>query len=195
MNTLLSPTEEHFKQYVKHVLSWEGLTSKDPADTAASCSPFAGAYHTNRGVTFCTFKKVAPKIGVTPVSYDRFTKLTDEDVAKFIFYFCQQADADELPTLVALSVTEAAWGSGPHKAIEQLQEALINLGCDLKADGDFGSKTRAAVASVNDKELYSEFWAVRQNFIERLLAQAKYKTFKNGWHNRIQGFFKIFGKP
>jgi lysozyme family protein len=97
--------------------------------------------------------------------------------------------------LVALSVTEAAWGSGPHRAIEELQEALINLGCDIKVDGDFGTKTRTAALSVNERELYSEFWRVRQNYIERLLTQDKYKMWKNGWHNRINNFFRIFGQP
>ena len=65
-----------FQQFVKHILSFEGGLSKDPRDTAVRYAPFPGAYHTNKGVTYAAFTALGPKLGITPISYERFLKLT-----------------------------------------------------------------------------------------------------------------------
>lgn len=185
-------SDSQFKAYVKHVLQWEGRTSKDPDDTAASCAPFSGAYHTNKGVTYCTFKSLAGGLGITPVTYDRFLKLTDSDIEKFIFQFCKEAGAQDLPTLVALAVTEAAWGSGPERAIRHLQEALNKLGNKLTVDGKNGPSTKAAANAADPQKLYAAYWTERRKFIDYLTSLDKYKKYKNGWNNRINSFLQRF---
>jgi len=181
-----------FKKYVGHVLAWEGLTSKDPDDTAASCAPFKGAYHTNKGVTYCTFTKLAASLGITPVTYNRFVMLTDDDIAKFVFHFCQEAHASVLDDLVALSVTEAAWGSGPNRAIQHLQDALCKMGVKVSVDGKMGPKTLAAAQQADQKVLYQAYWQERREYLDYLTSTPKYAKWKKGWNNRVKAFLKLF---
>ena len=116
-----------FQQFVKHILSFEGGLSKDPRDTAVKYAPFPGAYHTNKGVTYGAFVALAPKLGITPVNYERFLKLSDQDVAKFIYQFYTSINGQKLPGAVGLSVAEAAWGSGPVVAIRQLRQTVNSV--------------------------------------------------------------------
>ena len=179
-----------FQQFVKHILSFEGGLSKDPRDTAVRYAPFPGAYHTNKGVTYAAFTALGPKLGITPISYERFLKLTDQDVAKFIYQFYKSVNGDKLPGSVGLSVAEAAWGSGPVPAIKQLQQALINLKKlpAGSADGKFGAKTLAAVKATKEKDLYEAFWKVRRAFIDSLTAQTTNAIYSKGWNRRIDSF-------
>jgi lysozyme family protein len=181
-----------FKKYLVHVLQWEGLTSKNPKDKAASCAPVAGGIHTNKGVTFCTFKKYAAQLGITPVTYDRFLALSNDDVAKFVFLFMQQAEASPLPNMVALSVTEAAWMSGPSRAKKHLQYALNALGQKVTIDGDIGPATMNAVKNVDPKKLYEAYWIERKKYLLQLSADPDYASFKNGWLNRLNSFLQKF---
>jgi lysozyme family protein len=185
-----------FQKFAKHILSFEGGLSKDPRDTAVRYAPFPGAYHTNKGVTYAAFTSLGPKIGISPVNYDKFVKLTDGEVAKFIYEFYKSVNGPQLPGSVGLSVAEAAWGSGPVPAIKQLQQALINLkklpaGA---ADGKFGPMTLAAVQATNEQKLYDEFWKVRRAFINSLTAQKSYAIYEKGWNRRIDSFLNTI-KP
>jgi lysozyme family protein len=185
-----------FQQFVKHILSFEGGLSKDPRDTAVRYAPFPGAYHTNKGVTYAAFTALGPKLGITPVNYEKFLKLTDQDVGKFIYEFYKSVNGPQLPGSVGLSVAEAAWGSGPVPAIKQLQQALINLKKlpAGSADGKFGPKTLAAVQATSEKALYNEFWKVRRAFINSLTAQKSYAIYAKGWNRRIDSFLNTI-KP
>lgn len=182
-----------FSDFVKHILSFEGGLSKDERDTAVKCAPFKGAYHTNKGVTYCTFKELATKLGITN-TYDKFISLNDNEVAKFIYYYYKEANGDKLPAKVGLSVTEAAWGSGKSRAIKNLQEALYNLKKLSKddIDGSWGLDTEKAANSIDEKTLFNEFWKVRQKFIDSLTVQPKYAMYKKGWQNRINSFLNTF---
>jgi lysozyme family protein len=186
-----------FQQFVKHILSFEGGLSKDPRDTAVRYAPFPGAYHTNKGVTYAAFTALGPKIGVTPVNYEKFVKLTDADVGKFIYEFYKSVNGPQLPGSVGLSVAEAAWGSGPKPAIRNLQQALINLKKlpaknpttgKSNVDGIFGNDTLKAVQGTTEKKLYDEFWKVRRAFINSLTAQKSYAIYERGWNRRIDSF-------
>lgn len=185
-----------FQQFVKHILSFEGGLSKDPRDTAVRYAPFPGAYHTNKGVTYAAFTALGPGLGITPINYEHFIKLTDQEVGKFIYEFYRSVSGDKLPGSVGLSVAEAAWGSGPVPAIKQLQNALINLKKlpPGSADGKFGPKTLAAVQATSEKTLYDAFWKVRRAFINSLTAQKSYAIYEKGWNRRIDSFLNTI-KP
>ena len=185
-----------FQQFVKHILSFEGGLSKDPRDTAVKYAPFPGAYHTNKGVTYAAFTALGPKIGISPINYDHFVKLTDAEVGKFIYEFYKSVNGPKLPGSVGLSVAEAAWGSGPVPAIKELQQALINLKKlpPGSADGKFGPATLKAVQSTTEKQLYDEFWKVRRAFINSLTAQKSYAIYAKGWNRRIDSFLNTI-KP
>lgn len=180
------------EKYVKHVLKWEGKLSNDPDDTAAKCAPFKGAFHTNKGVTYCTFQTNALSLGIAR-TYNRFVELSDADVSKFVQVFTDAAEASDLPDRLALSVTEAAWGSGPSRAVKHLQDAINALGRKVDVDGDMGNKTLTAALSLPEDALYLQYWDERQQFLDMLTLSPKFKKWKNGWNNRLKSFRALFG--
>lgn len=192
---MINENDPLFKKYLAHVLKWEGLTSSDYDDTAASCAAFPGAIHTNKGVTYCTFLENAATLGITPVNYDRFLKLTDADISKFVQLFIAKAQGGDLPAPIALSMTEAAWLSGPTRAVKHLQEALNSMGYKLTVDGVKGPKTKEAALQANPQTLYRKYWEKRQQFLEYLIAlppPADYYKYRNGWRSRVADFLKKF---
>lgn len=163
----------------------QGLTA-DPSDPASSCNP--GLYHTNKGVTYCTFKSLAPKLGITPVSYDRFLNLTKQDAGKFLLAYYQQLQGDKLSPKIGLSLCEASWGSGPARAVIHLQEALNLMGKKVAVDGVLGPGTIAAANSVSQSQLYDNYWKLRTAYLKSLGSLwAKYGV---GWMNRVNSFLK-----
>lgn len=186
-----------WKTFVDHIMTWEtgyanptaaqGMTS-DPHDPAAKCvNP--GQIHTNKGVTYCTFKAYAGALGITPVSYDRFLRLTKEDVSKFIYRYYQDIKGDKFSDKIGLSLAEAAWGSGPGNAAKHLQKALVKMGKKVTVDGAIGPATIAAANSVDQGRLYSLFWEIRTAFLRSL---AGYSRYGKGWMNRVNSFLDKF---
>jgi hypothetical protein len=178
-----------FLTLVGHVKKWEGTLSKDPRDTAASCVQ-PGQVHTNRGVTFCAFKSLAAKLGITPVTYNRFISMGDKDAAKFLYEYYKAVGGPKInnPEL-ALAMTEANWGSGPTRAQKHLIDALRNLGYTVKDTNQaFELANKAPIV-----KLYEEYQRLRRYYLEVTLGSSpKYAWAKQGWINRINDFNKLF---
>lgn len=179
---MVKNTTPAFINYTRHVLKWEGKTSSDPRDKAARCFP--GGVHTNKGVTFCNFKAYGKELGIQPITHARFLQLTDDEVRRFIFKFTQMARADKVPTNVGLAMTEAAYMSGPTRALEHLRAAVRNLG--------FPGRTNAeAIDSANkigNRRLFPEYQKVREDYLRRLGRLPDYAWAFNGWMNRLREF-------
>lgn len=184
-------TDPLFQQYLHHVLSFEGGLSNDPQDTASHCAPFPGAYHTNKGVTYCTFNSISTSLGLSN-DYSTFTRMTDQDIAKFLYYYYNSVRGPEIDDFTALAMTEAAWGSGPKRAVEHLQSALNTFGNTLAIDGVFGPKTLIAANRANPKALYREYWKQRRAYINYLLSLPTYDQNRTGWLRRINDFLAKF---
>lgn len=191
---MLTAESSGFAKYVTFLLGVEGKTSKNPDDSAASCAPSPGAVHTNKGVTYCTFRDTAGSLGITPVTYERFLALTDADVAKFVYQYYKYVNGAYFPDSVALSLTEVAWGSGPNTAGITLQRAInsLNPSTPLVVDGSIGPLTVAAAGKIPEKTLYNAFWQERTKWILALTENPKYAMFKNNWIARIHAFVKEF---
>lgn len=183
---MIASNSTTWSNFTRHILRWEGKTSKDPRDTAASCYP--GGIHTNKGITFCTFKQLAGKLGITPVTHARFLKLTDQEVGLFIYEFYNAVRGAELPDSVALAATEAAWGSGPGRALQHLRDSVRDLGKPV-------TTTTAAIKAAStlpQRQLFDAYQQRRRAFIESLGAQPKYAMFLRGWLNRLRSFNTTF---
>lgn len=174
-----------WSNYTRHVLLWEGKTSKDPDDiTAAKCvSP--GMIHTNKGVTYCTFKSMAAGLGISPVTHARFLKLSDEEVGRFIYEFYKKSKPELLPDTIAIAMTEARWLSG-SRSIEHLQKVL-----GLPQTGILDSKTIAAANASDEEKLYHDYMTERSRYLNALSSKAKYKKWRNGWNNRLNAFMAL----
>jgi len=183
---MIASNSNTWNNFTRHILRWEGKTSKDPRDTAASCYP--GGIHTNKGITFCTFKQLAGKLGITPVTHARFLQLTDQEVGLFIYEFYNAVRGAELPDSVALAATEAAWGSGPGRALQHLRDSVRDLGKPV-------TTTTAAIKAAStlpQRQLFDAYQQRRRTFIESLGAQPKYAMFLRGWLNRLRSFNTTF---
>lgn len=184
-------TSPLFKRYVKFVLSWEGGKSNDTNDTASKCAPWYGAYHTNMGVTFCTYQQYAPIFGLDP-SYQGFLNMTPDDVSQFIYQYYWSVSGGNLPDKLAIALTETAWGSGSSKAIKTLQEVLNEMGQSLDVDGIIGSETLQAINNVNQETLYRNYITQRKSDLLYLSSLPQYSMYRKGWINRVNDFITRF---
>lgn len=178
---------KNWVDYTKHVLQWEGKTSKDPDDTASKCIE-AGKIHTNKGLTYCSFKENAQRLKITPVNYERFLNLTDEEIGKFIYSYFNKAQAQNFPDSLALAITESAWGSGNERAYKHLYDALDDLGQSAK------NKTEAIInaSKIPDKVLFDLYITKRRQYLDFLGKNKKYAKFYKGWINRLNSFYNNF---
>lgn len=183
---MITANSRTWNNFVRHILKWEGKTSSDPRDAAAKCFP--GGIHTNKGITFCTFKAMAPKLGITPVTHARFLKLTDAEVGLFIYEFYKEVKGYEFPAPLALAMTEAAWASGSARAFAHLRQAMANAGLPAKTNTQAIDSTRK-LPSVS---LFSRYQGVRKAYLESLGQSSRFSMFIKGWLNRFNDFNKKF---
>lgn len=179
---LISANSTAWRNFTRHLLKWEGKTSSDPRDTAARCFP--GGIHTNKGITFCTFKEMAPRLGITPVTHARFLKLTDAEVARFMYEYYLQVNGQLYPVNLALAMTEAAFMSGASRALAHLREAVAANGLPARTTAQ--ATQNAAKLPLN--KLFASYQSARRSFLERLGASPQYSMFIRGWLNRLADF-------
>lgn len=172
---------------ISHILKWEGAGGSDPRDPAAKCYP--GGVHTVKGVTYCTFSKYASSLGITPVSHDRFLKLSNADAVKFMEVFFKNAKASSFRKAIGLSMLEVSWQSGPTVAAKTLQVALRNIGKDVTTDGVIGQQTITAANLANQRKLFDTFWKERMRWLQTL---STWSTYGKGWTNRKNDFVTKF---
>lgn len=183
---MINSTDDIWVKYIEHVIGSEAGLSNDSRDPAAACNP--GLYHTNRGVTFCTFKAKAASLGITPVTYDRFLKLSTKDAAKFMYSYYTAVNGNKLPDTIALQVTEAAWGSGPGAANNLLIKSLNDIGVKVATT----AQAYKLANTVDEKKLYDSITKRRYLWLDKLSNQPKYKIYKKGWLDRQKRFTNLF---
>ncbi len=182
---MLTSSSKYWQDYTKHILKWEGKTSKDPRDTTAARCVSPGMIHTNKGVTYCTFKEMAASLGITPVTHARFLKLTDQEVGRFIFRFYQNVNGQKWPDSLAVAMVEAAWLSGKQRAEKHLLDALADLGQTVYTITD----AERAVKSIPEQKLFDAYLKRRRAYLIDYLGNSpKYAVFKKGWNNRLTEF-------
>ena len=176
---MLSITSPLFQAYVKHNASAEGGKSSNPKDTASKYVQ-PGQVHSNRGVTWNTYKSLASKLGLNP-DYNSFLNLTKDDAVKFIYQYYLD-NAKDLPDQTGIAVTESAWASGGSRGTTNLINAVNSF--------DKNVKTRKAAAmaakTIDDKKLAIAVNSEQKKFYDFLVKDdpGKYSTFLKGWKDR-----------
>lgn len=178
----LTANSNKFKQLKTHIFGSEGKLSSEPRDPAAKCYP--GGVHTNKGVTYCTFKALASQAGITPVTHDRFIQMTDDEVAKILFIFYKNVRGSELPDSIALAATEAAWGSGPDRALQHLRDSVRDLGKPASTT----TQAIKSAAALPERKLFDAYQARREAYLRQLGASPTYSYALKGWLNRLKRF-------
>jgi lysozyme family protein len=126
-------------------------------------------------------------LGISPVSYERFLNLTDEDVAKFIYSFYNAVQGSNFPDSISLAMTEAGWMSGTDRAFTHLYDALKNLGQTANSKTEAVQKAKI----LPEKVLFDEYIKLRRQYLQMLLKSPKYAT-NTGWISRLQRFYDKF---
>jgi lysozyme family protein len=174
---MLSISDPLFQKYAKHILQSEGKLSKNPKDTTAAKMVPPGQVHTNRGVTWFTYRDNAKKLGLDP-SYNSFITMGDAGAVKFIYLFYNNI-AKGLPPLTSLTITEIGWASGPAKAKKVLVEVLQKM---KKTVTTYDNSIKAAY-EVDDKLLAQKIVESQKQFYTFLATEnpEKYGSFLKGW--------------
>lgn len=189
-----------FSKYIQFLAKVEGGMSADPRDTNPAKNPssyvmqtgqFKGyKVHTNRGITFNTFRANASKIGLKPTT-DAFINLTYQQ--SYMFYKKLFWDTKVLDNIisqgVAEQICEAFVGGlvGGNKFIKDLQITLKDLRYPVKYTGKFDSQT---INNLNNalKKTDTEKFMIRELTRKRLAylkSLSNYNVYGNGWSTRL----------
>jgi lysozyme family protein len=162
-----------FERSLKKVLVHEGGFSDHPKDPGGA---------TMKGVTQGTYDAWRRAEGL-PV---RSVRLMEEKELQAIYRkrYWDVIKGDKLPPGVSYVVFDGAVNSGPSQSVKWLQRAL-----GIKADGMVGQDTIGAVsAHTNHDYLIAKVLERRLAFLKALKT---WKTFKNGWTDRVDGVRRV----
>ena len=169
-----------FRSFIK---SKEGGLSKETSDTASADKvPDGSGYHTNKGITWTTWKSV---FGSGLDSIRRFYAMSDEDWGKvYKPLYWDKMGGDKINSQrIADTLVHWAWGSGleiPSKAIQGI--------VGTKQDGIIGDKTIDAINNSNEADTFTKIKQAHIDHWNNLLKNPKYSMNK-GWITRLNDLF------
>lgn len=167
------------------VAKWEGGLVNHPADPGGL---------TNFGISLRFLRDLGHDVDgdgdVDAADIKALTPAGAADLLKQEFWTCQ--DLDSFPSLTAIAHYDASVNCGRYRAVKLLQSACNAFpGPQIKEDGKIGPRTRARVASLDDKSLAEKCVLVRQDFYRRLaVSDQKFQVFLKGWLNRTADLLK-----
>lgn len=173
-----------YRKVVPFVLRWEGGEVNDKDDSGG---------HTNKGITWTTYKGLSAKLlGKAPTKAN-FVKMTREDAYKFIEHYWNKATWNN--SIKSQAVAEAIftwyWGSGAN-GIKQWQRMLRDhFGKkSIGVDGGVGRETITFTNSIDEKKLMPVAIRYREQTFRRIANGTKNAKFLKGWLNRLDDFTK-----
>lgn len=155
-----------FEKALSITLRFEGGYVNNPLDHGGE---------TNKGITAQVYDDYRIKNHL-PI---RSVKLIGDDEVAAIYLqgYWHMASCDKMPSTLAILVFDFAVNSGPHKAIQVLQRLL-----NISDDGVVGPKTLAAIASVKERDLCSDYIDARDDFFIGIAAKNHSQDiFLKGW--------------
>lgn len=177
------------------VKKWEGGVSRNPADSAAA-DPVPGIYngktgwHTNKGVTWTTFKSLSQKLGYSATPELFF--LMPDDIWKKIAKngYWDPFMLDTLPkTRVAYCIFTWAWGSGVGGAARELTKFQKNkMGILINNNTHAEIVANFKTSFMSDEQLFGMLCDEREAFFRGL----NKPQFLQGWLNRLNDFRRTF---
>ena len=173
-----------YKLFIPFILRWEGGEVNDPDDAGG---------HTNKGITWGTYKMLCERLlGYKPTK-QTFKKMTKKDAAKFIeFYWNKSTGNNSIQhQKIAEAMTSWYWGSGKWGL--KLWQAMVNkdFSKQLVIDGLIGKNTVSVVNTIDPDQLFAAAIKERAKTF-RGIAKRKpsQKKFLKGWLNRLKDFEK-----
>jgi len=175
-----------YKNIIAFIKEKEGGLSHSQHDSAkADPVPDGTGVHTNKGVTWKTFKAMAFTLQYDP-TVDLFYQMPD-DIWGRIFksgYWDKIWGDHIVSQAIANTLVDWAWGSGPRTATRKIQQFL-----EIDADGRMGPITIETIntrSQLDDRVFNSDFSAYKLAWYLSLPNQdANYA----GWKNRLTDLF------
>lgn len=160
----------NFEQCLKWLLEHEGGFVDHPDDPGGM---------TNKGITADTYGRWLSEVMDVDATLSENTMRNIPDVHVEAIYrqeYWNKINGDKLPSGLDWAVFDWAVNSGPGRSARALQRIV-----GVKADGDIGPMTMAAVNKYDAAMLIDDMYYRRQSFYERLKT---FETFGNGWTRR-----------
>lgn len=181
---------------VPFILQEEGGLSKSQQDSARfDPVPDGSGYHTNKGVTWTTWKGFAPSLGYNDItsSIKAWYAMSPTDWgAIFKAGYWNVVLGDSIKSQGAAEVlVDWAWMSGPGNAVKGLQHFLnawlpqMGKNMPLVEDGGMGPNTLNALnaaTAINEKKFVSDFTDYRGAWLKSLPNEQANQV---GWASRI----------
>lgn len=165
-------------------LKKEGGLSRAKTDSAskypAPCT-YKGYndWHTNKGITWQTFKTVSEKLGIEP-NCNAFFNMTDKNweiISKRIFWDVWNLDNFKSQAIANL-IFQSGYGSGIYGALNMWNKFFKT---DFKSPKELTEYLTPKIRS-GELKLFNKMWQYRLNWLLSLPnQQANYK----GWQNRM----------
>lgn len=163
--------QQSFDRALAAVLRHEGGYSNHPADNGGP---------TNKGITLSNFRRFVKADGTIA----DLKKLTTEQAGTvYRRQFWDAVAGSILPAGVDYCVFDMSVHSGPARAAKFLQAVV-----GVKQDGRIGPKTMAAVEKMTSADIINAMLDKRLAWLKKL---SDWKSFGNGWGNRIDGVRKL----
>ena len=185
----------NLQTYINFTKRWEGGLSRDKNDSASSypCPmPYDGktGWHTNIGITYKVWESYYGSN-----KQKEFLNMTEDAWFRvFKSLYWDKVKGDSFHSFsISVFVTGMAWGSGAHRSIITLQQAINNCGGNVVIDGTIGLKTIAGANAINSQKLFDELVRLRRAFFIAISQEgSKNAKFRKGWLNRLEDYVKTF---
>jgi lysozyme family protein len=179
------------KAIIPFIKKWEGGLSKAKTDSASKTPvPDGSGYHTNKGVTWKTLDGWKVRLGITNLDalIKTFYAMPDaiwEKVYKWGYW--DAIRGDEIKSQAAADIlVDWAWGAGPGRAIEKLQD-FLKLTNTFKMDNATLQALNNATTA-NEATFIKDFADFKLKWYTTLPGQEpNYK----GWTNRLNDLYKV----
>ena len=152
-----SVTETAFSIALKFILRHEGGYVNDPHDPGGE---------TNMGIS----KRAYPHLPIALLSREEVESIYRQD-------YWIKAGCDRLPNGLAITVFDTAVNQGINAAVYLLQRVVA-----VSTDAIIGSKTLAAVAAQDSKDLITRYCGQR---LLRYVATPGFEHYGRGWFHRV----------
>jgi hypothetical protein len=193
-----------YTKIVTFIKSKEGELSSATTDTASSNPSNCGKgsngkpYHTNKGITWSTFKGLSSKLGYS-ATCDNFIKMPDNIWGKIYKEgYWNPIQGDRIKNqAIANTFLEMAWGSGVGSNTSTKGTiAYLKRFFKSKYNKDFDTITQIVdyVNKLNDEGKSPELFEKLYDFRKSLYASFNQPSNLKGWINRLDAFY-LLNKP
>lgn len=192
--------DRFMKRLANFIKKWEGSLSRDTKDTASNNpSPCihngVTGWHTNKGITWATFKQHAPRFGYK-ADCETFLNMPDDlwfqILSKVYAGAFPLEKIKHLPSIQAVIITWA-WGSGVAGAESRLanfQREVMGIVDSNITPSEIVDNFKKRITPVNEKEWFNKLCDRRLQDFQKM---ASWEAHGQGWTRRLNDFRATFG--